>query len=141
MTDRQKRSELFAKCKQLEAEWKQQRTVIFDNESLTDDEFNAAIDEGRQAYEDKFWPIWWNAFALQFPKRRGWFAETFAPSFGICESKRISVKQTEVFDRYCVSDENTWRSGQTYCRFADKLVILSKPRYARGYGYITIKQL
>lgn len=141
MTDKEKRSKLLNQYKEMKKEWRKKQQEIFDNDELDDDAFEEALSKAEKAYKSKSQPIWWEAFALQFPKRRGWFAEVFAESFGICENRRITEKQTDVFKQYCVQDAESWRSGMTYCRFSDKLIILHCPKYARGFGFITIKQI
>ena len=141
MKDCEKRIELLNQKKALEEVWKQKDAALADDDSISDEEYERKSNELYEQYRKESDLIYWKAFALQFPKRRGWFAETFAPSFGLCESKRISAKQTDVFKKYCVCDEDTWTTGKYHCRYDDKIVILSLPKYANGFGYVTIKQL
>ena len=140
-TDRTRRAALLAECRNLENAYRAELDRLYADESLSDDEYEAASIIAKQNHDAAYWPVYWNAFALQFPKRQKWFADVFAPSFGICESKQLSPKQTAVFESYCIPNEDTWQTGKTYCRFADKLVILSIPRYSNGVGFLTIKQL
>lgn len=141
MSDYDLRRKLLDECKMLEIEHKKKINELCDNEELDDDEYYRALSIEQNEYESKYWPVWWKAFALQFPRRTGWFANTFVESFGICESKRLSIKQTDVFSRYCVQDDSTWTTGKTYCRAGDKLVTLSCPKYANGYGFVTIRKI
>lgn len=140
MTDASKRFALLNECKALEKAWQNKMEEISANDDLDDEEYNTLMDKAYAEYREAVGKKEVEAFALQFPKRRGWFAETFVESFGICESRKLSIKQTEVFQRYCVDDEHTWQTGKTYCRAGNKLVTLSIPRYSRGIGYLTITE-
>lgn len=141
MTDYQKRMALLAECRKMDEELKGQLARMDEDESLSDDEYDSKTEALFEAYRLEHGRKWAEAFFLQFPKRRGWFAETFIPSFGECESKRLSVKQTEVVSKYCVSDGDTWTTGKTYCRAGDKLITLSVPRYSKGIGYLTVRSI
>lgn len=115
MSDYDLRRKLLAECKMLEIEHKKKIDELCDNEELDDEEFERALSKEQNEYESKYDPLWLKAFALQYPRRTGWFADTFVSSFGTCENKRLSVKQTEVFSRYCAQDDATWTTGKTYC--------------------------
>lgn len=138
MTDLQKRRALLDECAKLKKAWEAKEAALADDDSLSDAEYKAQSEAAYAEYLAVERPIWYEAFYLQFPKRRGWFAETFVPSFGICENRRLSAKQTEVCKRYCVGDDETWRSGTTYCRAGEYKVKFTIPRYSNGIGYITI---
>lgn len=138
MTDQQKRRALLEECKKLETAWKTKDAALSNDDSLSDDEYEKLRTEAYTEYCSVERPLWLEAFYLQFPKRRGWFAETFVPSFGTCENRRLSAKQTEVCKRYCVGDDETWQNGTTYCRAGGYKVKLTIPRYSNGIGYITI---
>lgn len=141
MTNEQKRRALLAEVEDLKKEFAARLDEIANDYTLTDDEYNEAVDKARAEHDAEMWPKWWKAFALQFPKRGGWFGETFAPSFGVCESKKLSKKQTDVFVRYCSGDSDTWKTGKYYARIDNRLIILSLPKYASGIGYLTIKDI
>ena len=141
MTDKAKSAALFEQHRQTTKAWEAQMDALAKEESITDEEYEQKLMELYKQHKEKADAVWLKAFALQFPKRKGWFADVFAPSFGICENKKLSPKQTQVFVDYCISDADTWRNGNTYCRFGDKLVTLTRPRYANGCGYVTISQL
>lgn len=141
MTNREKRTMLLMQYEALKAERGKKLDAIADDDTISDEEYDSMVASVIAEYDAKMDPIWLNANALAYPLRRGWFADIFAPSFGLCESKKLSRKQTDVFRKYCVSDDNTWRSGQTFCRFADRFVKLSIPKYSNGIGYVTIRQL
>ena len=139
MTDYQKRMALLAECKKLEQGLKAQLASMDADESLSDAEYDSKSEALFASYRLEHGRKWLQAFALQFPKRRGWFADVFIPSFGSCENIRLSVKQTAVFAKYCVSDADTWPTGKTYCRAGDKLITRTIPRYSRGVGYLSIR--
>nr|DAV78455.1 MAG TPA: hypothetical protein [Caudoviricetes sp.] len=141
MTDKAKSAALFEQHRQMTKAWEAQMDALAKEESITDEEYEQKLMELYNQHKEKADAVWLKAFALRFPKRKGWFADVFAPSFGICENKKLSPKQTQVFIDYCISDADTWRNGNTYCRFGDKLVTLTRPRYANGCGYVTIRQL
>ena len=141
MTNEQKRRALLAEVEELNKAFAARLDAIANDDALTDDEYNAEFDKARAEHDAEMWPKWWKAFALQFPKRGGWFGETFAPSFGVCESKRLTAKQTDVFMRYCVSDADTWQTCKHYARIENRLIILSVPKYSNGIGYLTIKDI
>lgn len=141
MTDYEKRRELLRQKKILEEEFKQKYASLADDDNIGDEEYESESNELYEHYRKEIDLIHWKAFSLLFPKRTGWFSETFAPSFGICENKRISAKQTDIFKRYCVGDDDTWTTGKYYCRYDDKIIILLVPNYSKGIGFVTIKQL
>ena len=141
MTDKAKSAALFEQHRQMTKAWEAQMDALAKEESITDEEYEQKLMELYKQHKEKADAVWQKAFALRFPKRKGWFAEGFAPSFGICENKKLSPKQTQVFVDYCISYADTWRNDNTYCRFGDKLVTLTCPRYANGCGYVTIRQL
>jgi hypothetical protein len=138
MTNSQKRAALLAENKQLLAEMYCKLDSIADNATLSDAECEKLSREVWEDYLAKRDRKWKTAFFLQFPKRRGWFSDTFIPSFGECAGRRLSRKQTDVVARYCVPDDDTWRTGNSYCRAGDKAVTLCIPRYSRGIGYLTV---
>ncbi len=137
MTDQQKRQALLDECKRMEA--LHTALVAEADETLTDDDFDTWYEQEYARFSDAHAKKWNEAFFLQFPRRRGWFADVFIASFGDCENLRLTQKQTEVVKRYCVADGATWSTGKTYCRAGGKTVTLCIPRYSRGIGYITIK--
>lgn len=141
MINFEKRTMLLRQYEALKAEREKKLDAISEDDTLSDEEYDSMVNSIFAEYEAKMNPIWLKANALAYPLRRGWFADVFAPSFGLCEDKKLSFKQTEVFKKYCVSNESTWRSGETFCRFADKFVKLSIPKFSKGIGYVTIKQL
>lgn len=141
MTNNEMRRKLLNECHRIRADWKSRIDALYADDCLDDDELEDKRSAIQAWYDAEYNPRFWRAFALQFPCRTGWFANTFVASFGTCENKRLSVKQTEVFSRYCVQDDSTWKTGKTYCRVGDKLVTLCRPKYARGYGYVTIREL
>lgn len=141
MTDREKRAKLLRQYDALKAEREKKLDAIAEDDTLSDAEYDAMTDSIVAEYKAKMDPIWLNANALAYPLRRGWFADVFAPSFGLCEDKKLTPKQTDVFRQYCVSNDGTWRSGETCCRYADKFVMLVIPKFSGGIGYVTIRQL
>ena len=141
MTNCEKRKNLLMQYEALKAEREKKLYAISEDDTLSDEEYDAMENAIFAEYEAKMNPIWLRANALEYPLRRGWFADVFAPSFGLCENKKLSPKQTDVFRKYCVSNEDTWRSGETFCRFDDKFVKLAIPKFSKGIGYVTIRQL
>ena len=140
MTEEQKRRTLLAELANLKKSFQMKLNELEDMD-ISEKEYDETIAKITAEYDSAMWPKYWEAFALQFPNHRGWFADTFATSFGICENKMLSVKQTEVFKRYCEPDSETWRSGKTYARFGSRLAILEIPKFSKGIGYLTIKEL
>ena len=138
MTDSQKRAALLDEAKKLEDTWRIQIDALDDDDVLTDAEYARLSDAAYAAYAAKAADLRLEAFWLQFPRRRGWFADTFILSLGVCADRRLSVKQTEVCKRYCVGDADTWRTSTTYCRAGDYKIKLVIPQYSNGIGYITI---
>lgn len=139
MTDDQKRRMCLSDLANLKKSFQLQLDKL-GNMNISEKEYDDALAKISAEYDSVMWPKYWESFALQFPKRRGWFAETFAPSFGVCELKQLTVKQTNVFKKYCVADDETWRSGKCYARFGNRLAILEIPKYSKGIGYLTIKE-
>lgn len=138
MTDYQKRMELLSECRELETAIKAKLAELDADDTLSGDEYDRLSEEAFDEYRAEHTRKWTEAFFLQFPKRRGWFADTFIASFGECDNKQLSIKQTEIVAKYCVSDDATWKTGKTYCRAGDKMITLDIPRYSRGIGYITV---
>lgn len=94
--------------------------------------------EQERAHYERVYMEW---FYLQFPARREWFSDTFIASFGICENRRLSAKQTEVVRRYVVASADSWTTQEYYCRTADNLKVkLFLPKYGNGIGYLTVKE-
>lgn len=139
MTDEQKRMALLADLANLKKYFQRKLDDLADM-NISEKEYDETLAKISAEYDSVMWPKYWESFALQFTKRQGWFANTFAVSFGICENKPLSLKQTEVFKRYCEPDSETWRSGKTYARFGNRLAILEIPKYSKGIGYLTIKE-
>ena len=138
MTDVQKRHDLLAECERLKKAWEAKDAALADDESLDDAEYEAQREAAYAEYIASERPLWYEAFYLQFPNRRGWFAETFVPSFGRCDNRRLSAKQTEVFRRHCVDNEDTWKTGESFCRAGGYKICLTIPRYSREIGFLTI---
>lgn len=141
MTDCEKRAKLLMQYEALRSEREKKLDAISEADAISDEEYDSMVDSIFAEYDAKMNPIWLKATALEYPLRRGWFADVFATSFGLCENKKLSPKQTDVFKKYCVQNENTWRSGETFCRFDDKFVKLAIPKFSKGIGYVTIRQL
>ena len=141
MTNCEKRKNLLTQYEALKAEREKKLDAISEDDTLSDEEYDSMVNSLFAEYKAKMDPIWLKSTALAYPLRRGWFADVFAPSFGLCENKKLSPKQTDVFRKYCVSNEDTWRSGETFCRFDDKFVKLAIPKFSKGIGYVTIRQL
>ena len=141
MTDCEKRAKLLMQYEALKAEREKKLDAISEDDTLSDEEYDAMENAIFAEYKAKMDTIWLQANALAYPLRRGWFADVFAPSFGLCEDKKLTPKQTDVFRQYCVPNDDTWRSGETFCRFYDKFVKLAIPKFSKGIGYVTIRQL
>ena len=141
MTDYQKRMLLLDECRKIHSAYLARLDYLGNDDTLSDEEYDRlsseAYNEHRAAYDQK----WMEAFSLQFPRRKGWFADTFIASFGECDQKQLSIKQTQVVAKYCVANDATWRTGETYCRAGDKMVTLLIPRYSRGIGYLTVRTI
>lgn len=141
MTNIGERLKLLSQYEALKAEREKRLDAILEDDTLSDEEYDSIANSIFSDYGAKMEAIRIKANALAYPIRRGWFADVFAQSFGLCENKELSRKQTEVFKKYCVSNDNTWRSGETFCRFDDKFVKLTIPRFSNGIGYVTIIKL
>lgn len=76
MTDLQKRCALLAECEKLKKEWGAKDAALANDDSLDDAEYEVAA-AAYTEYLAAERPLWHEAFYLQFPKRRGWFAEVF----------------------------------------------------------------
>ena len=139
MTDEQRRRTLLAELANLKKSFQMKLDELADM-NISEKEYDDTLAKISAEYDSVMWPKYWEAFALQFPNHRGWFGETFAVSFGVCENKKLTVKQTEVFKRYSDSDSETWRSGKRYARFGNRLAVLEIPKYSKGIGYLTIKE-
>ena len=140
MTDIERRRRLLAECERMSQDYCARLEALANDENLEDEEYDRREKELHDAHQAAYLRVWREAFFLQFPNRRGWFADTFLASFGgACEGRRLSAKQTEVVRRYTCPDNNTWQTGETYCRAGGKMVTLCVPRYSNGVGYLTIR--
>lgn len=140
MTSHEKRHALLAECERMSQDYCARLEALANDENLEDEEYDRLEKELHDAHQAAYLRIWEEAFFLQFPERRGWFADTFIASFGgCCENQRLSLKQTEIVRRYTCPDDNTWQSGKTFCRAGGKMVTLCVPRYSKGVGYLTIR--
>lgn len=68
---------------------------------MEEDEWYSRMDAIKAKYDDRIFQCSRRHYWLQYKScRNDWF-KGFVESFGLCESKRISRKQAEIFMRYC----------------------------------------
>lgn len=132
------KQELYEKCEALKDAWLARANAIDIDTSISDEEADAQHVIAWKEYWAQVKPLHEAIRYMDFPLRTGWFAETFVPSFGECIGRRLTVKQTQVFQKYCVSDNDSWNSGKTYCRAGKYYIELNVPRFSRGVGYLTV---
>ena len=96
-----------------------------DNTIKDYDECEQAINAIYAEYNPKIDALWILEFAYEYPEPRSkWFTDVFCTSF-VDGTTTISQKQADIFSQYCEEDQETWRSGNTYCRVGNRLVTLT----------------
>ena len=95
-----------------------------------DDAYDARVEEINATTKARFDEIYATERALCYPESRNEWFMNFVASFadGITS---ISEKQYNVFSRYCERDNDTWRTGSTYCRIGDRFITLTWKNWCR----------
>lgn len=139
MTNDEKRKELYRQLEEIREAHKREIDRICEIEDEEEEE--REYEQECTRYESAFKPTYREWFYLQFPARRGWFSDTFIASFGTCEGKKLSLKQTDVVRRYVVASADSWKTQEYYCRTANNLKVkLFLPKYGNGIGYLTVSE-
>lgn len=122
----EERRMLSEKFFELEEEYKAKEAALDKIED--DDAWEKLFEEihtGKDSITERKRRQWIRCFAAQFPKTKNeWFANVindFEPE----KEHQITAKQFEAFHRYARKDDNeSWRTGKSYCRCGDYLVTL-----------------
>lgn len=104
------------------------------------DEWNTAYSEIMARYDDSALVL--KEKALEYKEsKNAWFSD-FVKSFGICNSRRITHKQAEIFVRYSEA-RHEWRSGRGMQYFVrvGGLFIETHIYSEKEPGYVTITEL
>ena len=100
------RNEQWNLMKQLEAEKHAELDKLNADDianPMDDDEWDSRLDAIEAKYDDRILQCSRRYYWLQYKSCRNEWFKGFVESFGICESRKISRKQAEIFMRYCQS--------------------------------------
>ena len=134
----EKRVALLRQARNMEEQRKKEVALLLDDDSLSDEEWDKAHDEIIQRYN--VLPLYAKMHALEYPQTRNEWFKKFVGSFGICESRRISMKQADIFFRY--SERNHDREmgrGDSY--FVNVGSLFVETRIFPECAYVTIKEV
>ena len=131
-----KRKELFALVKAMEA----QKQIAIDSldTALSDEEWDQKIDEIDQKFDTM--PIIIKIHSLEHPESRNEWFRKFVQSFGICESKRITRKQADIFYRYSEGNHDH-ESGRGLSYFVNVNNLFCECRIYPECAYVTIREI
>ena len=103
-----------------------------DQDGISDEEWDRLMEE-YEAISEKKHAVWYKGFAAQFRNvKNQWFTNVIA-NFADGEYHRISEKQYTAFKRYAgQDDQDSWKTGETYCRCNGYFVTLTWKNYFRG---------
>lgn len=138
-----KREELKKQCDALYNEFLSKLAELDrrdEAENMSETEFDMEFERIQREHREATEPLYIKREALKFRETRNqWFID-FANSFGICESKRISEKQGNIFAKYGeFVQSNTARYASEYRgRYQNKYW---KVTVGQGRAYITIIEL
>lgn len=137
MTNTEKRKELF---RQLETMAKAHQNEIERIYAIEDEEqHQKELEQERAHWAATYEPLYQEWFYLQFPARRGWFSDVFIASFGTCENRKLSAKQTDVVRQYVCASADSWSTQEYYCRTGSGAKVkLTLPKYGNGIGFLTV---
>lgn len=106
-------------------------------DNCTDAEFDELMVKTKSThdhYSAQYMALYHKARQLESPEvRNAWFCQ-FVASFPEGKS-HISRKQGDIFARYCVDDDDSWRSHQRYCRAGGRYIV-----YDSLAGYVEIEK-
>ena len=93
-------------------------------DGMTEEQWNARWDEIEAEFNDRIDQAARRYFWLQYKQTRNEWFQKFVESFGLCESRRITRKQGEVFMRYSEAnhDHESGRATTYYVRCNDKCI-------------------
>lgn len=132
------RVKLFDRARKMEQQRDTEVKALADE--LTDEDWNKAVEEIHKRLDTL--PIYQKIMALEYPKTRNkWFTD-YAKSFGICEGRRITRRQGEMFARYGEPshERESGRGTSCYVR-VENLFIRCILFSAREPAYITIREI
>lgn len=134
----EKREEFNKAIKALELAREEMLSAVPEN--IPDDEWEEKTEHVWSQFDEEIAKLRLRCFALEYPEcRNAWF-KNFVESFGICESKKVSSKQADIFYRYTEQSHDNHYTVVNY-RYVrvGKLFITFNPSIRYG-GYVTIKQ-
>lgn len=91
---------------------------------MTDDQYDARADSIDSEYDDRIAEAHRRWYWLQYKQSRNEWFKRFAESFGICDGRRITRKQGEIFAKYSEPnhDHDSGRGVTYYVRVNDVCV-------------------
>lgn len=131
-----KRQELFALAKGIDE--RRHNEIAALDDSMDDEAWDAAVDEIEKRLDSL--PIYKKIISLEYPSAKNEWFRSFADSFGLCDSKRISKKQADIFCRY--SEGNHEReSGRGISYFVNVGKKFIECKVFPEAAYVTIKEV
>ena len=132
------RKELFQSIKALESQRRAEIQSIPD--SISDDEYFEECDRIDCKYDTR--PLALKMLALEYPNCRSEWLKQFVESFGICESRRITRRQGEIFAKYGEpAHEHTSGRGIDYYVNVGNLLIKTTLFSEHEPAYVTIREI
>lgn len=132
----EKRRLLWQQARAMEAQ--KEKEIASLDDSLSDEEWDAALEEIENRLD--VMPICQKIISLEYPQARNEWFKKFVDSFGVCESRRISRKQADIFYRY--SEGNHEReSGRGLSYFVNVGSLFVETRIFPECAYVTIKEV
>lgn len=130
----EEREEIIRKIRDIEDAKKNALDAI---EHLSDDEYEKAFNEIEERYSTAAFNL--RLTALEYKECRNEWFKKFVESFGICEDRRITKKQADIFVKYAEPTHNkSWfERGKYYVRVRNLFIEVSKFQYD---GYVTIRE-
>lgn len=131
-----KRMELLRQAKAIQAQKEAEVDALDD--SLSDEEWDDAFEEIYKRLDVR--PLYAKMHALEYPQTRNEWFKKFVGSFGVCEARRISKKQADIFYRYSEGNhDREMGRGNSYFVNVGNLFVETKifPEAA----YVTIREV
>lgn len=142
-----KRKALFNQAKALEAQYQKAVDALMEQderEQWTDEKWTEEHNKVRAQFDQI--PLYNLIFALEYKEVRNQWFKSFLESFGICESKQITIKQAAIFEKYCEQEHTAHMSrsrtnGTMYYARCNGKFIKCSVFHTVNRGYVTITEL
>lgn len=132
------RRKLFESAQAMENQRKAEVEALPDE--LTDEAWEKALEEIHERFNTL--PIHLKIMALEYPKTRNEWFINFVKSFGVCQDRRITRKQGDIFARYGEPNhERESGRGLSYCVRVENLFVKCTLFSIHEPAYVTITEV